>query len=340
MTWRWLDCWWRAFGEGAEMRVLASRDRSKLAGGLALGLRGSHLWAMADGNTDLFRPMARSEADVAPLVEAVAAGPWSRITLQAMPIGEPGTAVLCDGLRERGWLVHETFREVSPIIDTSGSFEEYVKGLSSNARRQVGKSRRRLEREGTVELRTVEPVTELEPVLEESFALEAAGWKGKAQGAVLASERLTRFWRDTLRRYHDLGALRFSQLRLDGRLIAFCLGIVHGRRMFAMKTSYDEGYAYFSPGHILRLDMLERCFEAHDIDAHELLGPMLRWKERYATDTRSTANIRAYRRRPGPLVRYAGRRYVRPVLRPVVLGARERLNRLRGRRTAAAGSGA
>jgi CelD/BcsL family acetyltransferase involved in cellulose biosynthesis len=338
LTWDWLDCWWQAFGQGAEMRVHVSWDRSQLVGGMAFGLRGRHLWAMADQQTDLYRPVTRSSQDLDPILRAVAEGPWSRITLPGVPTDDPATERLLDTLRARGWLVHEVFRESCPIIDTRGTFDAYSQGLSANARRQVSKARRRLERQGHVELRVVEPVDELEPVLAESFALEAAGWKGRSKSAILSSQRMAGFWRSLFERYQRLGGLRFSELRLDGALVAFCLGIVHNARLYTLKTSYDERYAYFAPGNVLRLEMIERCFE-EEIDAQELLGPMLRWKQRYATGSRDTSVLRAYRRRPGSVIRYCGRRLVVPWLRAVYVRSRRAVDRLRGRRGASPAQG-
>jgi CelD/BcsL family acetyltransferase involved in cellulose biosynthesis len=338
VTWEWLDCWWQAFGQGGEMRVHVSWDRSQLVGGMAFGLQGRHLWAMADEQTDLYQPVVRSSQDLDPVLEAVADGPWSRITLPAIPADDPATHRLVDTLRARGWLVHETFRESCPIIDTRGTFDAYSNELSGNARRQVAKARRRLERQGQVELRVVEPVDELEPVLAESFALEAAGWKGRSKSAILSSARMARFWRSLFERYHRLGGLRFSELRLDGALIAFCLGVVHNARLYTLKTSYDERHAYFAPGHVLRLEMIERCFE-QEIETQELLGPMLRWKERYATESRDTNTLRAYRRRPPSLARYGGRRLVVPWLRAGYVRSRRVVDRLRGRRGASPAQG-
>ena len=103
-----------------------------------------------------------------------------------------------------------------------------------------------------------------------------------------------------------------------------------------MKTAYDERYSYFAPGHILRLGMIERCFE-EGIEAQELLGPMIRWKERYATAARDTEIVRAYRRRPGAVLAYAGRSLVIPRVRPAFRWSRRALARARGRRGAAAG---
>jgi CelD/BcsL family acetyltransferase involved in cellulose biosynthesis len=337
LAWEWLDCWWQAFGDGAKMRVGVGWDGPELCAGMPLGLQGGHLRAMADEQSDLFRPVCRSIEDLGPLLEAVASGPWSRISLPGVPAQGGGTEGLVAALGARGWLVHSLFRESCPVVDTRGDFEDYSRHLSGNARRQVGKARRRLEREGKVELRVVQPVEELEPVLAESFALEARGWKGRSKSAILSSGGMARFWRSLFGRYQRLGGLRFSELRLDGELVAFCLGVVHHRRLFAMKTSYDERYAYFAPGHVLRLAMVERCFE-EEIEAQELLGPMLRWKERYATEWRDTTVLRAYRRRPASLARYGARRFVMPTARPAYLRARGALDRLRGRRGAAAGS--
>ncbi len=334
LAWDWLDCWWRAFGQGAEMRVHVSWDGSQLVGGMALGLRGGHLSAMADEQTDLYGPVTRSTQDLDPILRAVTDGPWTRITLPGVPADDPATERLRETLRAQGWLLHEVFRESCPIIDTSGTFDAYSQGLSGNARRQVGKARRRLEREGKVELRVVEPVDELEEVLAESFALEAAGWKGRSKTAILSSERMTGFWRSLFERYQQLGGLRLSELRVDGALVAFCLGIVHNARLFTLKTSYDERFAYFAPGNVLRLEMIERCFQ-QEIVAQELLGPMLRWKQRFATESRDTSVLRAYRRRPASLVRYGGRRLVLPSLRAVYVRSRRVGDRLRGRRGAA-----
>jgi hypothetical protein len=109
------------------------------------------------------------------------------------------------------------------------------------------------------------------------------------------------------------------------------LDVLHGRRLYLLKTSYDERYAYFSPGQILYLEMIGRsCKEG--IEAHELLGPMHPSKERYATATRETAILRGYRRRPAPLARYAGRLWVVPWLRPIYVKLRRALDRLRERR--------
>jgi CelD/BcsL family acetyltransferase involved in cellulose biosynthesis len=337
LTWEWLDCWWEHFGAGAELRVNVMWKGSALSGGIALGQTNGHAWALANKETDLFEPVARTDGDLESLLGIVASGRWSRLTLPAVPVESGMADLLSEALRAEGWLVDRAFRETCPIIDTSGTLEEYRRRLSSNARRQLGKAQRRLEREGKVELTAVDPLgadAPLDQLLDECFQLEAAGWKGHAGSAVASDPGLVTFWKALLHRFHDAGTLRLSQLRLDGTLIAFCLDVLHGDRLYSLKTSYDERLGYFSPGHLLRMAMIEACFE-QGVGAQELLGPMLRWKERYATEVRTTATVRAYRRRLVEIARYAGRRHALPRLRPAYRNSRQALNRLLGRRGAA-----
>jgi hypothetical protein len=91
--------------------------------------------------------------------------------------------------------------------------------------------------------------------------------------------------------------------------------VLHHNRLYSLKTSYDENFSYFSPGHVLRIAMIEASI-GHGIDAQELLGPILRWKERYATEVRTTVTLPGYRRTVAGRARYVARRHLLPRLRP------------------------
>ena len=333
LTWEWFDAWWRCFGVGGP-QVFAAWEGSELVAGLACGLHKGHLRAMADMNTDLFGPVVRAESDLPRVVDAILSGPWSRATFPSLPLDDPFIEQLTPSLKTSGWFTHHPSRLIqSPIVDTGGSFEDYCREvLSTNARRQVGKAHRRLEREGKVELRVFEKPKDLDPVFAECFALESAGHKGLWKSDTLSSEALMRFLELVFGRFWERGAVRVSELRLDGALLAFDLSLIHGRVFYAIKTSYDEHYSYYAPGHILRLAVIEACFKDEELDSHEFLYPVSRWKARYMTEARTTTTLRAYRRRPAALTRYAARRWVMPALIPLAVWSREARRRFRQNR--------
>jgi CelD/BcsL family acetyltransferase involved in cellulose biosynthesis len=91
-------------------------------------------------------------------------------------------------------------------------------------------------------------------------------------------------------------------------MVAWDLGILHGNRLYSLKSGYLEEFRALAPGLVLELATIERCFEA-GIDAHELLGSDEPYKLRFSTSERHHRVFRAFPRRPRGLLRYAWRRY-------------------------------
>jgi CelD/BcsL family acetyltransferase involved in cellulose biosynthesis len=117
--------------------------------------------------------------------------------------------------------------------------------------------------------------------------------------------------------------LRFSALRLDGRLVAFDLAILSRQRYFLLKTAYDESVRRFAPGLWLRREVIERCFEL-GLEAHEFLGEDMPWKRVFATETRAHVTYRAFDRGPLGITRYVYRAKLRPTVKRLVPPARSR----------------
>lgn len=162
----------------------------------------------------------------------------------------------------------------------------------------------------------MEAPADLEGDLERGFAVEGSGWKGRTGTAISSSPRTLAFYRAVGHTFHRLGALRLSGISVDGRLIAFDLCLLHRGRPFLLKTGFDETYRRLAPGLVLRLSVIERCFEL-GLESHELLGDDTEWKRKFATSERRHCVLRSYRARPVPLAHYGYRRFARPALKRV-----------------------
>ena len=106
-------------------------------------------------------------------------------------------------------------------------------------------------------------------------------------------------------------------------MVAFDLSLLHEGRLYLLKTAYDEGFGRLAPGLVLRLSVIERCFEL-GLEAHELLGGADEYKLKFSTTDRRHVGLRAYRRLPAPVVRYGYRRSLRPGLRRAYRAVRPR----------------
>lgn len=312
LTHAWLRSWWESFGAGTP-RICTVRRGPELAAALPLWARGKRMAGWSNFETDVFRPLARTEDDLRLLVDAVVAAGFSRLTVRALPVEEPGAAMLVSRLRHRHLTISEHVED-SPIIETAGSLEDYRGTMSRNTRQRVGKLRRRMDREHQLELRCIESPADPAGHLAKALAIEANGWKGRARSAVLSSPERSAFYAAIADRFAATGSFRISELRLDGRLAAFDLALLHRGRLYSLITSYDQDFGRYSPGLVLRMAIVEACF-AHGLEANELLGTLMDWKTKFVTGTRDMHTLRAYRRTPVPALRYGARTTLIPFAR-------------------------
>lgn len=211
----------------------------------------------------------------------------------------------------------------SPVVDTTGDFQEY-RDERKRRWRELERRRRKMERDHDVEYRLIARPIDLERELYEGLEVEASGWKGRTGTAILSSPSALNFYTSIARAFDARGELKLSSIRVDGELAAFDLSLVRGRSLYLLKTAYRDSFRRLGPGLALRLAVIERCFE-QDIGAHEFLGENAEWKGLFATRERRHSWIRCYRRRPMPIMRYGYRRVLRPRLKLVRNGVCEAL---------------
>jgi CelD/BcsL family acetyltransferase involved in cellulose biosynthesis len=332
----WLVPWWRAFGGRRELRVCTVWEGAELIAALPLRCDGGRrLRATTNDHTPAYRPLTRGAAARATLATALVAvgdtrrspcSPHARggadLILGALPAEEPETRALLDAVSARGTRTVSEAAYVSPIADTSGTFETY-RAQHKSRWRELERRGRKMAREHELETAAVAVPADLERELTEGLELEAAGWKGRQRTAILCEPDTAAFYRDMARAFHERGDLRLSSLRVDGRLVAFDLALLHRERYFLLKTAYDEGLRTLAPGLVLRRAVVERCFEL-GLEAHEFLGIEMEWKRLFATEGRRHFVWRAYPRGTRGALRYGYRRRARPWLRAAFRSARRR----------------
>jgi CelD/BcsL family acetyltransferase involved in cellulose biosynthesis len=309
----WLAAWWDAFGAArGELRVCLVWRGEQLAGGLALLQRGRVLEALADYHSPRFGAVARDTEACAEVAAAVAQTGAPQVVLPALDRDDP----LLTERHGRTPLVEPYM--VSPIADTTGDWDEYRSLTKSRWGAPLERFRRKMVRENAAhfELVAAPDAGDLDAILDRGFAVEASGWKGREGTAILSTPETAQFYRAVAHAFQASGELRLSWLDLDGEMVAFDLCLLYRGRLYLLKTGFDEARRRLAPGLVLRLSVLERCFEM-GLEAHELLGGADDWKLKFATSERRHVTLRSFGRRPTARGLYAYRRWARPALRSV-----------------------
>ncbi len=168
--------------------------------------------------------------------------------------------------------------------------------LKKSLREDLKRARKKAETHGEVVAKTVFAADEEELLshLREAFRIEASGWKGRDGTAILSSEARKHFferfacsaWRD--------GTLRLWFLYIDKVAVAFQLAIESATAFWLFKIGYDEKYEHCSPGNLL---LGESIMEAarNGLSQYNLLGKEEPWTKRWATNSRNSYVVAAYR---------------------------------------------
>lgn len=308
----WYEAWWNAFGKPLELSVCTVRRDGVLAGVLPLARDDSGLRALANDHSPVFRPIAREAETRAALLNAAMEKGARGLNLPSFPAEDPCLEPARDGGAPMSVLLEPG--RVSPIIDIEGDFEAWRKGSKPRWGAPLERFRRKMGRDHEADFTIVEPPANLEADLEDGFRVEASGWKGQAGTAILSAPDTEAFYRRLAADFHRRGELRLSRIVLDGQTAAFDLCLLHRNRLYLLKTGFDESFRRLAPGLVMRLSIVERCFEL-GLEAHELLGDDSEWKRKFATGERSHVDMLAYPRGPRGHARQAYRARLRPVLK-------------------------
>ncbi len=126
-------------------------------------------------------------------------------------------------------------------------------------RSKVRQREKKLAALGPVRLRRTEQ--DSAAALQVFYEMEARGWKGRAKSAILCDPRNRQFFDEVMREAEKLGHLCLYTLELDGKAIAAHIGFTYRDRYWAAKSTYDENYREYAPGHLIVKAILRDCHE-------------------------------------------------------------------------------
>lgn len=186
------------------------------------------------------------------------------------------------------WHLHRAAREAglpvgaweslrSPYVPLPGTREALLARLHAKLKANLRRRRKKLEGYGRVALERAGGGLDLEARLEQGYALEQSGWKGR-RGTAISQDPATRgFYSELAREAACRGELALYLLSAGGRPVAFQYGLEHGGRYFLLKPGYDERLKECSPGQLLMDEVLADCI-ARGLTELDFLGEDMAWK--------------------------------------------------------------
>jgi CelD/BcsL family acetyltransferase involved in cellulose biosynthesis len=312
----WVAAWWRAFGLGT-LHIFTARRGERLVGVLPLCRRRHALVSPTNWHTPGFGLLAEP-GHSAEFAEQIFAGRRGAHRL-SLAFVDPGTEDLGAW---RGAAAAHGFRTLTRTfarfasVEIHGDWDAFDRGLSRNLRGDVRRSFRRLQDVGEVRFEHMDGLEQLDHLLTEAFRVESSGWKGAGGTAIASRPETERFYREVSAWAAERGKLRVAVLRLDGRAIAFELGIEEHGVHYALKAGFDPAQRAFSPGKLLIHHILERSFSS-GLARYEMAG-VEGYKLAWANAFRDVALVQAFAPSAMGLVDWVAFRYGRPIAKRAV----------------------
>ena len=269
----WVRGWWNALGNGADLHIHCARRNGRLVGALPLCTR-------RERGLRVVRFVGGADSALADVLVAAGEGPEIAATLAeraadeaddlADLFGLPGNSRLAAAFGQGGLTLVP--RVSAPVLDLAPGWDAiYSERVSTKHRKAHRRLRRQLDAQGVFESRLARTPAEIEPALEEAFALHALRWRDRPDRSAFSSPAGRALHRDAMPSLAGDDIARIVTLRLDGRPIAFTAFFVLRGSMVLHRLAFDPAFGHWSPGLLATHDAL-RAAAAEGVQRVEFLG--------------------------------------------------------------------
>ncbi|HOW17576.1 MAG TPA: GNAT family N-acetyltransferase [Phycisphaerae bacterium] len=182
----------------------------------------------------------------------------------------------------------------SPYLSLQGSWETCLKERSGNFRSALRRNEKALKAMGTVSIEFLRSPEEVRRGLADVLAIEQRSWKHRAGSAITSRPWEQAFYEAYLPRAAKRNIAELAVMRLDGRPIAYYMGLIYGNRYSLLKVSYVDDLKAGAPGKVICRHVVQSHFERGLIE-HDFLGEDERWKLDWTPAFRPHVNLTIYR---------------------------------------------
>lgn len=275
MTFEWLSCWWRHYGGGKKLVVIAVRRGNDLVA-LMPFMRGVASWRGMPMQALTFMANCHSmragciSAGVVPelgtfLLDTLRARPAPLDLLLFEYVHKPSctASLIEEALDERRFtsVVFEGSR--SPYIKIEGTWQSYLKTRRKSLREKINYMGNVLQRQGNVDITRFEEGKEpgIERMLEDMFAVSRATWKYQEHTAIASSVQDMQFYAGMARKAAEKGWLDLWVMSIEGKPAAFVYNLAYKNRVFALKSGFDDSFRKIAPGKYLNHLTIRASFD-------------------------------------------------------------------------------
>lgn len=210
---------------------------------------------------------------------------WNVMEIPSVVVGGIADLMLKSFLSANGYKYIVSKGPVSPFIITKDlSWEEYLKSLKKKARGNFKRKQNIIRREGAT---IIKQLSNYDEILNIMTQVESRSWKHRSGSAMVDNEHQMTFYKLLMKNFGS--RFIFFALFFNDKPICFSMGLLYRNKYYSLKTSYNSDYKKVSPGIVLRLNLLQYCFD-NEFYEFDFCGEEEQWKKEFTIDHREHKN--------------------------------------------------
>jgi CelD/BcsL family acetyltransferase involved in cellulose biosynthesis len=168
--------------------------------------------------------------------------------------------------------------------------------ISKSLKSDLARARRKAEKRGGVWSEVFQPSSreDVHQRLQDAFRIEASGWKGRNQTAILCSDSRRRFFERLADAASLDGTLRLIFLKVGCEDVAVHYAIEAANEYWLLNIGYRDDYRDCSPGNLLLEETIKDAAR-RGLTRYNFLGKEEPWTQRWTSDLRDCVVVAAYR---------------------------------------------
>ena len=246
----WLDAWWGSFGGGEELYLRAVILEGETIGIAPLRLKDGITRFI--GSADVcdyldFVLKPGAEADFfAGLLNELKTSGVRFLDLESLRPDSTVLKYLVPLARSKSFRIENVDTDVTLEMPLPAGWDEYLAGLSTHQRHEIGRKGRRLNEGGRIQF-DIKPPTDIDADTDLSTLLRLLR-ASRADKADFMTEAMETYFKRLSRAMHEAGLLRFGHLSLDDKAVASVMCFDYNGVRYLYNSGYDPDYSLQSVG--------------------------------------------------------------------------------------------
>ena len=267
LSYDWLVTWWRHFGGGKQLCIVAAEQdgatvgiaplmSTRVAGSTKVQFIGKPLSDYSD-----FLVQGERDTCAQSLVEFIKSNlRCDAVELRGIREDSPNFQVLRDAWSPSIGLTQCRPVVTAPVLRIRSDWSEYANGLKQKLRADNRRRIRRLEEIGELKFRECASLDEALQLLEWLARQKSQRYVSTGAKDILRNGHVLGFYKEAISRLWEPGQVHVSSLDLNDHPIAVHFGFVCGQQYLYYMPSFDTAFSPYSPGRLLLFNLIHASF--------------------------------------------------------------------------------